>query len=166
MNNGTPITLHLSLDDLKERIFYSPETGIFRWLKAKRKDVVGREAGYKNGAGYISISIDGRSFLAHRLAWFYSYGIWPNVIDHVDRNRTNNRLSNLRDCTHSQNQANRSARGSFGIKGITKARGWGYQAQISSGNRTRYIGAFKTPEKAHSAYMTEARRIHGEFASS
>lgn len=158
------IELPISHDEFRSRISYDPSSGKFHWIKARRSHLVGSEAGYKNGAGYIVITFDGTAYLGHRLAWFYVHGVWPREIDHIDRNRTNNRLSNLRDCTRTQNQLNRAPRGALRVKGITRAKGWGFQAQISDGNRTRYIGAFKTIEAAHQAYMEEARRIHGDFA--
>src|SRR5690348_8900862 len=102
----------LSQAHLKELLRYDPETGKFFWLvRARRRSRIGDEAGSDHGQGYIEIGIEGRRYLAHRLAWFYMTGEWPpEMVDHKDLCRSNNRWANLRLATHGQNVQNTPAR--------------------------------------------------------
>lgn len=99
---------------LKELLDYSSTTGVFTWLAKSSIHThnikVGDIAGSVNkGHGYLSIWIDGYCFLAHRLAWFYTYGEFPqNVINHKNRNKIDNRLENLEDVVQQANNQNRS----------------------------------------------------------
>lgn len=84
-----------------DALFYCPTTGGFRWWKTGR---------YAGGAkdGYVIIRVFGRNFPAHRLAWLLHTGEWPTgVVDHINRNRADNRASNLRDVTPTENARNR-----------------------------------------------------------
>ncbi len=87
------------------------------------------------------------------------------IVDHINRNPMDNRRCNLRAATHSQNRANSGSRPHGApLKGVTKANGGKFQAQINYQGTARYLGRFTTPEEAHAAYCREAVRIHGEFA--
>lgn len=119
--------------------------------------------------GYRYITIGGKQYLAHRLAWLYVYGEWPpQLIDHIDGNRSNNRPANLRKATYSQNAANAKlhTRNTSGIKGVsydkTKDR---WQATITVNNKQLHLGRFKTKEEAKAAYMAAAKMHQGEFAN-
>lgn len=107
---------NLTAARLRELLCYDPETGIFtsridrigKGCKVKKGDAVGGP----HTKGYWDIRLDGRRYLAHRLAWLYVNGEWPeNVIDHRDRNKRNNRWSNLRDVTQFLNMQNNNAKG-------------------------------------------------------
>jgi len=96
----------LTQERLKERVTYDPDTGIFLWKKmpSRGKSLI---AGFIYPNGYIRIHIDGRKYLAHRLAWLYVYGSFPkNHIDHINRVRNDNRIANLRDVIRCMNQIN------------------------------------------------------------
>ena len=81
---------------------YDPETGLLHWLEAARKPVGPTASRY-----YVSVGFEGRSYKAHRLAWLLTFGEWPkDEIDHIDGDRSNNRLGNLRDVPHKVNQMN------------------------------------------------------------
>jgi hypothetical protein len=116
---------------------------------------------------YRKIMIRGRQYRAHQLAWLYMTGKrWPRVIDHRDRNPSNNRWDNLRRATVSQNNANRRRHrnNACGFKGVTRTE-WGrWRASIYKDGRKHHLGIFATPEEAHAAYMAAARRLFGEFA--
>lgn len=87
------------LDDL----VYCPDSGAFLWRKS------GKLAGSKTSEGYISIKVCGKAIFAHRIAWFILNKSWPvNFIDHINGDRSNNRIENLRECTHKQNHENRN----------------------------------------------------------
>ncbi|MCZ6898266.1 MAG: HNH endonuclease signature motif containing protein [Betaproteobacteria bacterium] len=108
---------------LKSVLHYDSNTGVFTWLKWKkgcRKNCI---AGYVDTRGYVKICINqSKPYKAHRLAWLYVYGEWPDIVDHMNRNPSDNRLCNLRNVSHSGNQKNTKLRidNSTGIPGV----GW------------------------------------------
>lgn len=151
---------------LQELLHYNPETGVFRWkIATSRRVKAGQVAGSVHG-GVRRIKVDGRLYLAHRLAWFYVEGRWPiGEIDHQDTNTGNNRFSNLREATSNQNKMNRRCRADSksGLKGVY-ARGEKYRARIKIDGKTRMLGTFHSAEDAALAYDLAARLHHGEFA--
>lgn len=150
---------------LREVLEYNPDTGVFTRLVGKFR---GRRAGFVSGHGHIQISIDNRLYLAHRLAWLYVCGKWPPAgIDHIDNNKQNNAISNLRLATQSQNGANRCApkTNRSGFKGVhwsNHTRKW--RAQITVRGRGQNLGDFETPEEAHLAYVEAAKSSFGEYS--
>ena len=103
----------ISASQVKELLDYNPETGIFTWrhrpaaLKRWNVRYEGQSAGSRNTVGYIILTIFKVHYLAHRLAWLHCHGEWPQFeIDHIDGDRANNALSNLRKATHQQNSWN------------------------------------------------------------
>ena len=91
---------------LKLRLHYNKTSGIFTWRPYKYLNLskVGKPAGTEHHMGYIVIGVGNHVYQAHRLAWLYIHGYWPKqVIDHIDGNKTNNKLSNLRDVSQSVN---------------------------------------------------------------
>jgi hypothetical protein len=160
----------LTYERLREILHYDPKTGIFRWRQRVSYAIqVGDVAGSVNKtSGYRLIHIDGRNYKAHRLAWLYVTGTWCRpMVDHRDRNRANNRWSNLRRATASTNAANRGRprTNASGFKGVHRRRDTGqWRAQIWKDGRARYLGQFATPQAAHDAYVRAARELFGEFA--
>lgn len=149
---------------------YNPETGIFVWKMPRPKIQVGSIAGHirKGKKPYVHIMIDGKDYSAHRLAWFYVHGIWPNEhIDHINGNHSDNRLVNLREATRSQNKANSISTNKTGFKGVRflpwVKNGKQWMAQITFNKKVTYLGSFYTPEEAHWAYCDAAEQLHGEF---
>lgn len=145
--------------ELRRIVHYEPVTGVFRWLVAiNKKAVVGREIGGVNKVlGYIVIGIGGKRYYAHRLAWFYMTGQWPDMVDHRDGDGLNNKWENLRLATKRENALNskRSSANKSGLKGVSwHAGGKKWQAHCGP----KYIGLFDTPEQAHAAYMCEAEK--------
>jgi len=118
--------------------------------------------------GYWRINIGYDRYLAHRLAWFYVHGIWPcKDIDHINGDRCDNRISNLRLADKWQNNGNSEAycTSSTGLKGIYWDRQLGrYSARIMVNGKRKYWGAFDTPELAHEAYREADIALRGEFA--
>jgi hypothetical protein len=154
----------MQLHELKEYLQYAPETGEFKWLKARAKrNKVGEVAGYCNGRGRWEIGIDGESYLAHRLAWYFVYGEWPDKqIDNIDGDIVNNAISNLRLATNSENKQNikkAQKNNKSGFLGVFYSRGR-YVAQIALDGVQKYLGSFDTPEEAHKKYLEVKRKIH------
>jgi hypothetical protein len=156
---------------LKRLLHYDPETGVFTWLRGQ-PGLRGCEAGglwRGHNQTYWVIGIDGRQYRAHRLAFFYMTGRWPDPeADHDDADTLNNRWANLREATKSQNGQNkgRMPGNTSGFKGVTFVAWRGvYQAQIriAPGKRL-WLGYFKTAEAAHAAYVAAAQEHHREFA--
>jgi HNH endonuclease len=149
-------------DRLREVLDYDPETGIFTWrVRVSTHCYPGDVAGYVcPQRGYVFIGLDRCLYPAHRLAWFYVHGEWPeNEIDHRNGVRADNRLLNLRLATSAQNKQNcRKARG------VTPWRNK-WKAQIGLGNKvTKYLGLFDTEEEAHQAYLMAKVEMHQFFA--
>lgn len=154
---------------LRENMDYAPDTGVFMWKKRGFGRTVGKPLGSKlwtKGAAYLTMKVDGTVYYAHRLAWLYHYGEWPaQSVDHIDGDRTNNAIENLRVCTAAQNAARRptSKRNIAPSRGVFP-HGTGYVARIHFGNKRHYLGYFPTAEEARVAYEKAAKKIHGEFA--
>ncbi|MET4187604.1 hypothetical protein ABIB86_000447 [Bradyrhizobium sp. JR1.7] len=160
--------MKLTHEHLLEVLHYDHVTGIFRWRRSYRRAVAGNVAGHKNHRGYVMISVGGRLFLAHRLAFFYMTGEWPiGLIDHEDTDKSNNRWVNLRDANSSQNGANSklACNNSSGFKGVSwDAESCRWQAFIHIDGRTKRLGRFDSAEEAAASYQLAALANFGEFA--
>lgn len=163
-SDGVSIVSH---ERLLELLSYNPDTGEFVWRKYK-----GSHAGAGDIAGasaikgrYSSIAIDQRPYLAHRLAWFYAYGVWPEFeIDHKDGDGKNNCLSNLRDVPHVINMQNirvaKKMSRSCELMGVSMAATPGkFTAGLTAFGKHIHVGTFETEEAAHLAYL-QAKRLH------
>lgn len=157
--------MKITAERLRVLVRYDPETGIFTRIATSRADHLGLRAGrLKNG--YSAFSVDGKTFFAHRLAWLYVYGEWPkHQIDHINRDRTDNRIANLRDVTPADNAANAPASraSKTGLRGVywrSGTRRRPYRAQICRNGKTRSLGHFATPEAAYAAYLAAAAELH------
>lgn len=138
-----------------ELLHYEPETGLFTWKTSRGKVSAGAEAGHVQ-AGYRKVTIDKLQIKLHRLAWFMTKGAWPTgQIDHIDGDKLNNRISNLRDVPMSINMQNRYAqRKTTGLpQGVRHGFGGKFIASIQ-------VGIFATAEEAGAAYMNAKRLIH------
>lgn len=158
----------LTADRARELVSFDPETGVFvNRINRGNQIKVGSVLGSVSGNGYRLIALDGRRYNAHRVAWLYVYGQWPaGQIDHINGDKLDNRIANLRDVTPSVNRENMRASpksASLGILGVHKTRDSlrnPYQARIKVKGKQRSIGYFTTPEAAHAAYLHEKRRLH------
>lgn len=156
-----------SLHALKNALRYDPDTGVFVWLENSKRALVGTVAGSVNSKGYREISVCGMRRKAHRLAWLYVYGTWPEKqIDHVNCNRDGNRIENLREATNQQNCRNqpKPKNNTTGYKGVsfTKRNGK-YSASIGVGGKAIWLGYHATAEAAHQAYAMAVSRYFGDF---
>lgn len=157
-------TKELTIAKLRELIAYDARTGLFTWSTRRRRGVrFGSVAGSLKETGYIYISILGMPRRASRLAWFYETGAWPTGhIDHINGNRSDNRICNLRDVTETvnhQNQRRPQTGNKSGYLGVYKnRRRW--SARIDAHGVSHHIGTFDTPEIAHAAYLDMKRILH------
>lgn len=149
---------------LKELLHYDPLTGIFTRLVG----VQGVDAGHVQKPnkfhGYVFIEIDGEKYRAHRLAWFYVHGRWPSdQLDHRDRNKAHNWISNLREATDGQNRQNMSMRSDNGSghTGVSWDKGRNkWMAQIKVDGRQHYLGRFDDVMDASEAYKKAKAILH------
>jgi hypothetical protein len=152
---------------LRELLDYDRDTGEFRWRKRVSCSIQpGDIAGGLNKEGYLKITINGRKYPAHHLAWLYVKAKWCSlVIDHRDLDPSNNGWTNLRIASRSQNNANRRRHrnNACGLKGVSRHTS-GWQATINKNGRRHHLGTFATPQEAHAAYVKAARKLFGEFA--
>lgn len=158
----------ITQDRLKELLLYDELTGKFTWRSNNKRRKAGEAAGNKDNRGYWKIGLDGKAYSAHRLAWLYVYGHWPEIhVDHANLDKIDNRIANLRLATISQNTANHaiSSRNTSGFKGVTWNRSAGkWQAFIKADNKFHYLGLFVEPRDAHRAYEVSSRKFFGQFA--
>jgi hypothetical protein len=151
---------------------YSPASGFFFWRDrpnirpSANAGRLGRIAGTRNKNGYVSICIDGRIRLAHRLAWLYVHGRWPiGEIDHINEKKLDNRIANLREVTHAQNNIKTRARadnGTSGALGVYPAGFSRWQAQIQHLGKVYYLGTFATIAEATAAREARALQLRGK----
>jgi hypothetical protein len=158
----------LTQDYLKSIMSYDPETGVMIWVSVKRKMFIGKPVGAKMGDGYLSTRVLGKSYLLHRLAWFYMHGYFPKSIDHINGIRTDNRLCNLRVASNDENVMNQplKSNNTSGFKGVSWHSIMGkWLAYITYKGVRMRLGYFSDINEA-ARVVTEARtRLHGEFAN-
>jgi hypothetical protein len=159
--------LSVDLADISRYLSYDPDTGNFRWLRATSKYsrvAVGSIAGSVDGNGYIVIRFRAVNYRAHRLAWLFAHGFTPRMLDHINRNRTDNRLANLRLATFTQNAANRPGRGPHGKGVVYRPKEGVFHARLAVAGRHFHLGTFRSADEAHAAYCAAAVEHFGEFA--
>tara|TARA_R110002126_G_scaffold287550_1_gene440438 strand:+ start:393 stop:920 length:528 start_codon:yes stop_codon:yes gene_type:complete len=160
---------------LKETIHYNPESGVFTWLTRPGdthgdKSFNGRNAGKTAGSlnkstGYWIITVDSENYLAHRSAWMYIHGEWPeDQLDHINHERLDNRLINLREVTHLVNHMNKSEykNNTSGVTGVSwNKRDEKWQAHIKTEGKHKNVGTFKVFEDA--VLARQAAEVHHGF---
>lgn len=158
----------ITQSELKEVLDYNPDTGLFTWIESNGCVKAGDIARYKHHTGYINITITGKAYQAHRLAYLYMTGNFPkNSIDHINHVKDDNRWTNLRDATSSQNKSNikKLKNNTSGYKGVSwDKRDKNWRAQIKHMNKNINIGSYTTPQEASEAYKKKAIEIYGEFS--
>lgn len=157
---------NISAEELREVLDYRPDTGIFTWKQARtNSNWVGKPAGCQRPDGYWVINIKKKLYLAHRLAWFYVHGEWPKLhIDHINGERIDNRIENLRDVAQRTNRENlRGAKSNnkAGLLGVNQSPTSGrWFAFIKANGKNMYLGSHETAEQAHMTYLTAKRQYH------
>ena len=145
----------LTIERLKYLLTYDADTGLFYNRFGKKMGTLNKRH------NYVYVGVDYKLYRAHRLAWFYTHGKWPEGdIDHINGVRDDNRLANLRDVTRSFNLLNRSGKknNSTGHKGINKNKYGSYHTYISINNKRINLGFFSTLEEAIAARAAEVAK--------
>ena len=154
----------ITQEELKNRLDYNPLTGVFTWLhdKPNVKKKAGDSAGCKMNKGYIHINLNGKKYLAHRLAWLYTYGVFPSgFIDHINGDRDDNGIVNLRQVTNRENcQNNITVRNGDRLVGAhwsTKMQKW--KSSYHYNGKYHNLGVFNTAQEASKAYIEATQTL-------
>jgi len=158
--------IDISQKRLHELVEYDPETGVFTAKLSRGNVKTGSVLGSANGYGYIKFSLDGNKYFAHRLAFLYVHGYLPNVVDHANGLRSDNRIANIREANNSLNARNSSKKrySKSRFKGASfNKRSKKWVAQIRSGGGLIYLGHHNTDVEAAFAYDMASIAMHGEY---
>lgn len=150
--------MDLTAERLRTELSYDPETGKFMWLGMRRNTAASnRTAGSLRSDGYIDIHVAGRRYRAHRLAWLYVHGRWPdNNLDHIDGDPSNNRISNLRDVPHQWNAQNTKKPSGIEFRPENPLK---YRVRLWIDGRAKTVGSFASLAEAEAA-REAAKQAH------
>lgn len=158
---------NLTLNELKQHLEYDAANGCFYRKTSNNQHKVGELAGNKRKNGYSIVKVCKTNILIHRLVWLFEHGEWPKeCLDHIDGDKSNNRIQNLREATYAQNRVNTGVQVNnlLGLKGVQLHTQSGkYRARITWNGKKRSLGLYYTPEEAHAAYVEAAKQLHKEF---
>jgi hypothetical protein len=160
--------MSISAERVREVLNYDPETGLLTWKAPKAHNVsIGDVAGYINRGGYRRISVDDKEYQAHRLAWLYVHGSFPAaLLDHINGDRADNRIANLRNASSSENHRNSGMykNNTTGFKGVAyHAHSGRWRAETLFNGVRRSLGYYPSAEEAGAAYQAFAKANFGEF---
>ena len=170
MRNAEAVTRRLKMikqlpnrERLQELFYY--ENGVLFHKKSRSKGKANQPIGWQEKNGYWATNVDDVRYRVHRLVYQFHHGDCPPMLDHIDGNKNNNAIENLRPATNKQNIANRKAvkTNKLGLKGVCLD-GKKYKASIKIDGKSQHIGYFTNPKDAHVAYCQKAKEIYGEFA--
>lgn len=157
----------ITAEELRRLLDYDPETGVFIWKELPEFStaaVVGGKAGCAWATGYRIVVLMSKRYLAHRLAWLYVYGKWPTKqLDHINRDKSDNRITNLREATTRENQLNTPA-GKSGVKGVawhTQHQKWSTQIWVKG--RRVFLGLYNNVADAAAHYQWARISYDREF---
>lgn len=156
----------LTVDQVREMFNYDPETGsLTRKVKAGRSNV-GDFAGSLKKDGYYEVKIKGKYYRQHRIIWLHYYGKWPDhFLDHINAIPTDNRISNLRECSDTTNQFNKGVHplSRLGVKNVSLVKGK-YVVTFKLNYKKIHVGRYDTLEEAVEVARKYREELHGEFA--
>lgn len=168
------------IEDIHKILSYDSDTGLFRWKERSAEDFdtlkgyriflkrySGKQAMCAGKDGYLCGRLFGRLFLSHRVAWAMHYFEWPELdIDHINQDKTDNRICNLRLATDSENLRNipKFKSNTSGYKGVSFCKANNkWVARVSTGKEYKHLGSFNTKELAYNAYISAAKHYHGDY---
>lgn len=157
---------HATPERVRELLSYCPETGRLTWRVRAGRVSAGDPVRAIRRDGYLSVRIDGLPNMAHRVAWVHFYGHWPShTLDHINGDKTDNRIANLRDVPHALNMHNQRAaaghnKGSSMLGAHWHKKDQRWRSNITVGGITRHLGYFDTEQQAHEAYIAAKRQLH------
>lgn len=125
---------------------------------------IGKRAGSPSNQGYINVKLDGQMHKAHRLIFLMHHGYMPSVIDHIDGDKANNRIENLRACSKSENGMNRHHTYAKTQARNVYARSGGFYVALKFSGKYVYVGSFKSLDAANEAAIAARQQHYGEFA--
>jgi len=155
------------MDQRTVKELFEYEDGRLYWKKSGHGIQKNKPAGSMSKTGYSIVHINFKQYRQHRIIFLMFYGFMPNQIDHIDGNKSNNKIENLRECTHQQNQINKSRTKSntSGYKNVflnKRINRWG--VRLKSNGKIIYGGHYKTIEEANQKAIHLREKYHGEFA--
>lgn len=164
--NDRAYQAHADFEEAKRLYEYDSSTGVFKIAIRRRGTTIGRVL-LPQKRGYVLMRLNGRQVSAHRVAWLLVNGAWPRgQIDHIDGNKSNNAIANLRDVSHAGNQHNRTKpqkNNLTGVLGVSRSgRDRKFTARIGVDGKKVRLGRFETAEQAQAAYVQAKRRLHAE----
>lgn len=156
----------LTAESVRQMFSYDEVTGKLTWKQKSPRAGIGAEAGYNNGK-YLVVGFNKTTHKVHRIIWLHFYGEHPlGVIDHIDGEKTNNAIRNLRDVSPSENSQNiktASKNNKSGLLGVCwhkRDKKWIAQIRLPESKYALEIGRFDSPEDAHKAYIDKKREVH------
>jgi hypothetical protein len=149
----------MNIEEVKKYLDYNQETGIFQWkIRTSNRIKVGDEAGVITKLGYRALSLLGKKEYCHRLAWLFVHGEMPDCIDHINGNKLDNRITNLRNTTKAMNNKNQHISRTELMLGVSRYQSKNsdnkFRANIQDDGKTIHLGVFKTELEAFNAYMS------------
>lgn len=166
----TPPSANEVLAEAKELLRYDSTSGNFYWVKLRGRvpfRLIGSIAGGESGRGYLAINLLKHRFSVHRVAWLWHHGDWPDgMIDHINGNRKDNRIENLRVSTIVQNVHNRVRKTGELSVGVSVTSAGTFVARIQKYGEPKkiYLGTYKTEQEAAAAYIGASTVLHGDFS--
>ncbi len=157
-----------SFEKTKEYLSYNSETGLFTWIKHIGSAKPGKLANSIDNEGYVRVSFCGKYVKGHTLAWYFTHGEIVRGLDHINGDRSDNRISNLRVASPSENQMNKGIQknNKTGAKGVSYSKKYNiFTAQIYVNGKRIFLGQFKNLKDARNAYMEASKIHHGPFSN-
>lgn len=152
----------IDIETLRQHLVYDSEQGKIYSLHSRGNIKAGKELGTSNGEGYKTLNLLGQTFFLHRVAFAMHNGFWPEMVDHINGDREDNRAINLRASNKYLNARNASAKNGARFRGACK-RSFGWEVSIMSEGKQIYIGRFRDEVEAAYAYDLASLKYHGEY---
>ena len=158
----------LTAEIARQFLSYDPQSGSLTWLVSRGTVKAGTIVCKISNRGYITVKLLGKTYQAHRIAWLITHGEWPITIDHINRQKTDNRLVNLRNATQQQNMCNvpRKRTNTSGVRGVSwQSQSGKWQVEVKSDGKRYYLGSYRDIELAELVASEGRLKLHKEYAS-